>query len=115
MTIAATLARRRPDDDHGRTTRDCRGADGLGRRRFATLWRLSLPAIQRMQASEGMVLGDAEALVIKGLDDAGAGLIAGGAASPSGGRGVRLLGVGNEARSDRSEGLELDGTGRGVA
>jgi hypothetical protein len=53
---------------------------------------LSLPTIQRMEASEGVIRGNVDSLVklISALDAAGVELIAEGAVSQSGGRGVRL-------------------------
>jgi hypothetical protein len=53
---------------------------------------LSLPTIQRMEASEGVIRGHVDSLVklIGALDAAGIELIAEGAVSHGGGRGVRL-------------------------
>ena len=53
---------------------------------------LSVPTIQRMEASEGMIRGNVDSLVklVQALDAAGIELIAAGAVSPSGGRGIRL-------------------------
>ena len=53
---------------------------------------LSLPTIQRMEASDGVIRGNVDSLVklIGALDAAGIELIADGTASHSGGRGVRL-------------------------
>ena len=53
---------------------------------------LSLPTIQRMEASDGVIRGNVDSLMklISALDAAGIELIAAGAASPGGGRGVRL-------------------------
>lgn len=55
---------------------------------------LSLPTIQRMEASGGNVRGNVDSLVkvIDAMDRAGVELIAEGAASATGGRGVRLKG-----------------------
>ncbi len=55
---------------------------------------LSLPTIQRMEASEGNVRGNVDSLVkvVAALECGGVELIAEGAASPAGGRGVRLRG-----------------------
>lgn len=66
----------------------------LDQRRLAELSGLSLPTIQRMEASEGTIRGNVDSLMklIGALDAAGVELIAEGAASPSGGRGVRLRG-----------------------
>ena len=53
---------------------------------------LSLPTIQRMEASEGVIRGNVDSLMklIEALDAAGIELIAEGSVSPGGGRGVRL-------------------------
>ena len=53
---------------------------------------LSLPTIQHMEASDGQVRGNVDSLmkVVEALEQAGVELIGEGAASPAGGRGVRL-------------------------
>ncbi len=53
---------------------------------------LSLPTIQRMEASDGVIRGNVDSLMklIEALDAAGIELIGEGAASQGGGRGVRL-------------------------
>ena len=53
---------------------------------------LSLPTIQRMEASDGVIRGNVDSLMklIGALDAAGVELIGEGAASETGGRGVRL-------------------------
>lgn len=53
---------------------------------------LSLPTIQRMEASEGVIRGNVDSLMklIEALDAAGVELIGEGAVSQGGGRGVRL-------------------------
>ncbi len=55
---------------------------------------LSLPTIQRMEASDGNVRGNVDSLVkvVEALERGGVELIAEGAASAGGGRGVRLKG-----------------------
>jgi transcriptional regulator with XRE-family HTH domain len=65
---------------------------GLDQRRLAELSGLSLPTIQRMEASGGVVRGNVDSLMklIGALDVAGVELIGEGAVSGSGGRGVRL-------------------------
>jgi transcriptional regulator with XRE-family HTH domain len=65
---------------------------GLDQRRLAELSGLSLPTIQRMEASRGVVRGNVDSLMklIGALDVAGVELIGEGAVSGSGGRGVRL-------------------------
>jgi hypothetical protein len=53
---------------------------------------LSVPTVQRMEASDGVVRGTIESLmkIVEALDAAGIELIAENATSSSGGRGVRL-------------------------
>lgn len=72
--------------------RAARALLGIDQRRLAELCGLSVPTIQRMEASEAMIRGNVDSLmkVIAALDAAGIELIGEGAASPSGGRGVRL-------------------------
>jgi transcriptional regulator with XRE-family HTH domain len=72
--------------------RAARALLGIDQRRLADLSGLSVPTIQRMEASDGTIRGNVDSLVklIGALDGAGLELIGEGAASPSGGRGVRL-------------------------
>ena len=72
--------------------RAARALLGLEQRQLAEQSGLSLPTIQRMEASEGVVRGHVDSLVklIAALEAAGVELIANGAASAGGGRGVRL-------------------------
>lgn len=65
---------------------------GIDQRQLALASGLSLPTIQRMEASDGIVRGNVDSLVklIEALDCLGIELINAGAASPNGGRGVRL-------------------------
>jgi transcriptional regulator with XRE-family HTH domain len=65
---------------------------GIDQRRLAELSGLSVPTIQRMEASETMVRGNVDSLVklIDALDAAGIEMIDEGAVSHSQGRGVRL-------------------------
>ncbi|HVV31950.1 MAG TPA: hypothetical protein VHC73_01880 [Vitreimonas sp.] len=64
----------------------------LDQRQLAELAELSVPTIQRMEASDGVIRGNVDSLtkLIAALDKAGIELIAEGAASVAGGRGVRL-------------------------
>lgn len=64
----------------------------MDQRALAEAADLSLPTIQRMEASEGTVRGNVDSLVklIAALDAAGVELISDGAISERGGRGVRL-------------------------
>ncbi len=65
---------------------------GMEQRALAEASGVSLPTIQRMEASDGTVRGVIESLmkVMEALDDAGIEFINEGTVSPSGGRGVRL-------------------------
>jgi transcriptional regulator with XRE-family HTH domain len=73
--------------------RAARALLGIDQRRLAAAAGLSVPTIQRMEASGGTVRGNVESLmkVIAGLNELGIELIADGAESKGGGRGVRLL------------------------
>jgi transcriptional regulator with XRE-family HTH domain len=72
--------------------RAARGLLGIDQRRLAELSGLSLPTIQRMEASDGVVRGNVDSLMklIDALQQAGIELIGEGAVSGTGGRGVRL-------------------------
>ena len=65
---------------------------GIDQRKLAELSALSVPTIQRMEASDGVIRGNVNSLMklIEALSRAGIELIGEGAASPPGGRGVRL-------------------------
>ena len=65
---------------------------GIDQRKLAELSDLSLPTIQRMEASEGVIRGNVESLMklIAALDRLGIELINEGVASEAGGRGLRL-------------------------
>lgn len=68
----------------------------MDQRRLAELAGLSVPTIQRMEGSDGVIRGNVDSLtkLIAALDAAGIELLAEGATSPAGGRGVRLKGTG---------------------
>jgi len=72
--------------------RAARSLLGIDQKRLAELSGLSVPTIQRMEASETIVRGNVDSLtrLIAALDAAGIELIGEGAASAGGGRGVRL-------------------------
>jgi transcriptional regulator with XRE-family HTH domain len=74
--------------------RAARALLGMDQRRLADLSGLSLPTIQRMEGSGGVIRGNVDSLVklVTALDSAGIELIGEGAASRGGGRGVRLKG-----------------------
>jgi len=65
---------------------------GIDQRKLAELSGLSLPTIQRMEASEGVIRGNVDSLMklVAALDTAGIELISDNSASSTGGRGVRL-------------------------
>lgn len=72
--------------------RAARALAGLDQKRLAELSGLSVPTIQRMEASEGVIRGNVDSLMklIAALDSAGVLLIGEGDQSYAGGRGVRL-------------------------
>lgn len=72
---------------------------GIDQRRLAELSGLSVPTIQRMEGSSGVIRGNVDSLMklIAGLEAAGIELIGEGAASTEGGRGVRLRAAAAEA------------------
>jgi transcriptional regulator with XRE-family HTH domain len=72
--------------------RAARALIGIDQRRLAELSGLSVPTIQRMEASDGVIRGNVDSLMklIDALDAAGIELIAEGAVSAEGGRGIRL-------------------------
>lgn len=65
---------------------------GIDQRKLAKLAGLSLPTIQRMEASDGLIRGTVDSLMklVGALDVAGIELIGEDAASIKGGRGIRL-------------------------
>lgn len=72
--------------------RAARALLGMDQRQLAEAAGLSLPTIQRMEASEGRVRGNVDSLmkVVDAFEKGGVGLIAEGAVSLEGGRGVRF-------------------------
>src|SRR5437763_16058320 len=74
--------------------RAARALLGLDQRELAQRCSLSLPTIQRMEASDGVIRGNVDSLMklVNALAVAGIELISEGAASSGGGRGVRLKG-----------------------
>src|SRR6476646_2451355 len=75
-----------------RQLRAARALAGIDQRALAKAARLSLPTIQRMEASDGVVRRNVESLMklIAALDRLGIELIDQGAASEGGDRGIRL-------------------------
>jgi len=67
---------------------------GIDQRKLADLCGLSVPTIQRMEASEGVIRGNVDSLMklVAALNAAGIELISDNATSSGGGRGVRLKG-----------------------
>ena len=72
--------------------RAARALLNIDQRQTADLADLSVPTIQRMEASDGVIQANVGSLMklISALENAGIELINPGAPSPSGGRGVRL-------------------------
>jgi len=72
--------------------RAARALLGIDQRALAEMAKVSLPTIQRMEASEGNVRGVVDTLtkVVEALDAAGLELIGDNAPSSGSGRGVRL-------------------------
>jgi transcriptional regulator with XRE-family HTH domain len=72
--------------------RAARALLGIDQRQLAEMAGLSVPTIQRMEASEGIVRGMIETLtkLVEALDGAGIELIGDNVVSTGGGRGVRL-------------------------
>jgi transcriptional regulator with XRE-family HTH domain len=65
---------------------------GIDQRTLAEAAGLSLPTIQRMEASEGVIRGNVDSLMklVAALDSLGIELISDNTTSHAGGRGVRL-------------------------
>lgn len=76
----------------GPQMRAARALLGIDQKTLAELSGLSVPTIQRMEASAGNVRGMVDSLtkVVAALEGAGVELIGEGAPSMAGGRGVRL-------------------------
>lgn len=81
--------------------RAARALLGLDQRELAERSGLSLPTIQRMEASDGTVRGNVDSLVklIDALERAGVILLGEGQPSAEGGRGVRLKSLPQESRA----------------
>jgi transcriptional regulator with XRE-family HTH domain len=75
--------------------RAARALLGIDQRQLAKRSGLSLPTIQRMEGSDGVVRGNVDSLMklVDALAAAGIELIGDGTTSASGGRGVRLKGL----------------------
>ena len=74
--------------------RAARALLGIDQKALAELAGLSVPTIQRMEASDGVIRGNVDSLMklISALDASGIVLLGEGATSDGGGRGVRLKG-----------------------
>ena len=85
--------------------RAARALLGADQRKLAELAGLSVPTIQRMEASGGVVRGNVDSLMklIGALNSAGIELIAEGAVSRGGGRGVRLKAPAGAVVSSRDD------------
>src|SRR5258705_5097702 len=72
--------------------RAARALLNIDQRQMADLADLSVPTIQRMEASDGVIRANVDSLMklVSALENAGIELINPGVASPAGGRGVRL-------------------------
>lgn len=72
--------------------RAARALLGIDQRQLAEIAGLSVPTIQRMEASDGVIRGNVDSLMklIGALESSGIELIGDSAVSPEGGRGIRL-------------------------
>ena len=72
--------------------RAARAMLGIDQKRLAELAGLSVPTIQRMEASDGVIRGNVDSLMklVGALESAGIELIAENSVSSQGGRGIRL-------------------------
>ncbi|HVT51923.1 MAG TPA: helix-turn-helix transcriptional regulator [Dongiaceae bacterium] len=72
--------------------RAARALLSIDQKKLAELCSLSVPTIQRMETSEGVIRGNVDSLMklVSALNEAGIELIGEGAVSQDGGRGVRL-------------------------
>ena len=85
---------------------------GIDQRQMAELSGLSLPTIQRMEASNDVIRGNVDSLMklISALDAAGIELIGEGASSQGGGRGLRF-----KARPEGNASVKTERTKAGPA
>ena len=91
--------------------RAARALLGIDQKTLAELAGVSLPTIQRMEASTGNVRGVVDSLtkVVDALNRAGVELIGEHGRSEDGGRGVRLREPGQPRRVSRQTEVERDG------
>jgi transcriptional regulator with XRE-family HTH domain len=92
----------------GPQIRAARALLGIDQRTLADRAGLSVPTIQRMEAAGGTVGGTVDSMtrVIAAIESAGVDLIAEGATSAGGGRGVRLRHVEADRSADRPAATE---------
>jgi len=85
--------------------RAARALLGIDQRRLAELSGLSVPTIQRMEASTGTIRGNVDSLMklIAALDVAGLEVVGEGATSKASGRGVRLKSAESKAQNNPDE------------
>lgn len=88
--------------------RSARALLGIDQRQLAELSGLSVPTIQRMEASDGVIRGNVDSLMklVAALDAAGLELIGEGAVSAGGGRGVRLKAAASEPGAQGDKGSD---------
>ena len=93
--------------------RAARALLGIDQKTLAELSGVSLPTIQRMEASTGNVRGVVDSLtkVVDALNRAGVDLIGEHARSEDGGRGVRLKDPGSPRRLGRQTDIARDSAG----
>jgi len=91
--------------------RAARALLGLDQRELAALSGLSVPTIQRMEASDGVIRGNVDSLMklVSALDAAGIELIAEGSQSAGAGRGVRLKAHAAQSATPREESTKAPG------
>ena len=92
--------------------RAARALLGIDQPTLAQRARLSLPTIQRMETSGGLIRGNVDSLtkVVQALEDMGVELLAEGSVSTVGGRGVRLRD--REVRMSQMSAKQRPKTGR---
>jgi transcriptional regulator with XRE-family HTH domain len=83
--------------------RAARALVNISQRKLAELSGLSVPTIQRMEASRDVIRGNVDSLMklVGALDAAGVELIGEGGVSHGGGRGLRLKAQGANGLADR--------------
>ncbi|MGE0735976.1 MAG: transcriptional regulator [Alphaproteobacteria bacterium] len=98
----------------GAQMRAARALIEIDQRRLAALAGLSLPTVQRMEASDGVVRGTVDSLMklVAALERAGIELISDGASSLGGGRGVRMKRSASAERAEKTAGTVSRGRKR---